>query len=50
MRSDFSLNNKLRLEKPETLKVKSVVDAICVWVHGCDPRRLSDGSRLALHQ
>ena len=22
----------------------------CVWVHGCDPGRVSDGSRLALHQ
>ena len=21
-----------------------------VWVHGCDPRRVSDGSRLALYQ
>ena len=21
-----------------------------VWVHGCDPGRVSDGSRLALHQ
>ena len=28
MRSDFSLNNKLRLEKPETLRVRSVVDAM----------------------
>ena len=23
---------------------------LCVWVHGCDPGRLSDGSRLALFQ
>ena len=23
---------------------------LCVWVHGCDPGRLSDGSRLALCQ
>ena len=23
---------------------------LCVWVHGCDPGRLSDGSRLALYQ
>ena len=23
---------------------------ICVWVHGCDPGRVSDGSRLALYQ
>ena len=22
----------------------------CVWVHGCDPGRVSDGSRLALYQ
>ena len=21
---------------------------LCVWVHGCDPGRVSDGSRLAL--
>ena len=21
---------------------------LCVWVHGCDPERVSDGSRLAL--
>ena len=23
---------------------------LCVWVHGCDPERVSDGSRLALNQ
>ena len=23
---------------------------LCVWVHGCDPGRVSDGSRLALFQ
>ena len=23
---------------------------LCVWVHGYDPGRVSDGSRLALHQ
>ena len=23
---------------------------LCVGVHGCDPGRVSDGSRLALHQ
>ena len=23
---------------------------ICVWVYGCDPGRVSDGSRLALYQ
>ena len=23
---------------------------LCVWVHGCDPGRVSDDSRLALHQ
>ena len=23
---------------------------LCVWVHGCDPGRLSDGSRLELYQ
>ena len=23
---------------------------LCVWVHGCDPWRVSDGSRLALYQ
>ena len=23
---------------------------LCVWVHGCDPGRESDGSRLALYQ
>ena len=23
---------------------------LCVWVHGCDPGRVSDGSRLALDQ
>ena len=23
---------------------------LCVWVHGCDPGRASDGSRLALYQ
>ena len=22
----------------------------CVWVHDCDPERVSDGSRLALYQ
>ena len=23
---------------------------LCVWVHGCDPGRVSDGSRLILYQ
>ena len=23
---------------------------LCVWVHGCDPGRVSDGPRLAPHQ
>ena len=23
---------------------------LCVWVHGCDPGRASNGSRLALYQ
>ena len=23
---------------------------LCVWMHGCDPGRVSDGSRVALHQ
>ena len=23
---------------------------LCVWVHGCDPGRVSDGSRLAIYQ
>ena len=23
---------------------------LCVWVHGCDPGRLSDGSRLVLYK
>ena len=23
---------------------------LCVWVHDCDPGRVSDGSRLALYQ
>ena len=23
---------------------------LCVWVHGCDPESVSDGSRLALYQ
>ena len=23
---------------------------LCVWVHGCDPGRVSDGSRLTLYQ
>ena len=23
---------------------------LCVWEHGCDPERVSDGSRLALYQ
>ena len=23
---------------------------LCVWVHGCDPGRVSDGSLLALYQ
>ena len=23
---------------------------LCVWVHGCDPGRVSDGLRLALYQ
>ena len=23
---------------------------LSVWVHGCDPERVSDGSRLALYQ
>ena len=23
---------------------------LCVWVHGCDPDRVSNGSRLALYQ
>ena len=36
--------NNLKPESTELLKM------LCVWVHGCDPGRLSDGSRLALYQ
>ena len=42
------------LVKTETLRVRNVVDATLLgarfWVHGCDPGRVSDGSRLALCQ
>ena len=38
------------LEKTETLRVRTVVDATRLGVHGCDPGRVSDGSRLALYQ
>ena len=36
--------------KTETLRVRNVVDATRLRVHGCDPGRVSDGSRLALCQ
>ena len=36
--------------KTETLRVRNVVDATRFWVHGCEPGRVSDGSRLALCQ
>ena len=36
------------LVKTETLRVRNVVDATRFWVHGCEPGRVSDGSRLAL--
>ena len=36
--------------KTETLKVRNVVDATLFGVHGCEPGRVSDGSRLALCQ
>ena len=38
------------LVKTETLRVRNVVDATRFWVHGCEPGRVSDGSRLALCQ
>ena len=34
--------------KTETPRVRNVVDATRFWVHGCEPGRVSDGSRLAL--
>ena len=36
--------------KTLTLRVRNVVDATRFWVHGCEPGRVSDGSRLALCQ
>ena len=36
--------------KTETLRVRNVVDATRFGVHGCEPGRVSDGSRLALCQ
>ena len=36
--------------KTEILRVRNVVDATRFWVHGCEPERVSDGSRLALCQ
>ena len=36
--------------KTETLRVRNVVDATRFWVHGCEPGRVSGGSRLALCQ
>ena len=36
--------------KTGTLRVRNVVDATRFWVHGCEPWRVSDGSRLALCQ
>ena len=36
--------------KTETPRVRNVVDATRFWVHGCEPGRVSDGSRLALCQ
>ena len=38
------------LVKTETLIVRNVVGATRFWVHGCEPGRVSDGSRLALCQ
>ena len=38
------------LVKTETPRVRNVVDATRFWVHGCEPGRVSDGSRLALCQ
>ena len=38
------------LVKTETPRVRNVVDATRFWVHGCEPGRVSDGSRLALYQ
>ena len=38
------------LVKTETLRVRNVVDATRFGVHGCEPGRVSDGSRLALCQ
>ena len=36
--------------KTETLRVRNVVDATRFGVHGCEPGRVSEGSRLALCQ
>ena len=36
--------------KTETLRVRNVVDATRFGVHGCEPGRVLDGSRLALCQ
>ena len=36
--------------KIETLRVRNMVDATRFWVHGCEPGRVADGSRLALCQ
>ena len=38
------------LVKTETLRVRNVVDATRFGVHGYEPGRVSDGSRLALCQ
>ena len=35
-------------QNSETLRVRNVVDATRFGVHGCEPGRVSDGSRLAL--
>ena len=44
---DSQAKSTVPIEKLETLRVRRC-RWLCVWVYGCDPGRVSDGSRLAV--
>ena len=50
MISFFNSDVDCAVSETETLRVRNVVDATRFWVHGCEPGRVSDGSRPALFQ
>ena len=50
MISFFNSDVDCAVSETETLRVRNVVDATRFWVHGCEPGRVSDGSRPALCQ